>query len=68
MLELKYFFLHLPQTMSNVHNVTYGNMLNESLLTSFDNFLTKVALCSLKISIKSSRILKWNAGVKIYFG
>lgn len=70
MIETKLSWLkrHLPQTMSNVHKVTYGNILNESLFTSFDSFLTKVALCSLKISIKSSRILKWNAGVKIYFG
>lgn len=54
--------------MSNVVSVTYGKILKESLLSSVDNFRTKIALCSLKMSIKSSRILKWNAGVKIYFG
>lgn len=59
---------HSPQTMSNVHNVTYGKILNESLFTSVDSFLTIIALCSLKMSIKSSRILKWNAGVRICFG
>lgn len=52
--------------MSNVHNVTYGNMLNESLLTSASNFDTIITLCSRNTSIKSSKILKWNAGVKIY--
>jgi hypothetical protein len=40
-------------------------MLNESLLISRDSFLTNTALCSLKMSMKSSRILKWNDGVKI---
>lgn len=54
--------------MSKVHNVTYGKMLNESLFSSVDNFRTKIALCSLKMSMKSSRILKWKAGVKICFG
>lgn len=59
--------LNSPQTMSNVHSVTYGKMLNESLFSSVDSFRTRIALCSLKMSMKSSRILKWNAGVKIYF-
>lgn len=56
----------LPQTMSRVQSVTYGNTLNDSLFNSFFNFLTNIALCSWKTSIKSSKILKWNAGVKIY--
>lgn len=59
---------HSPQTMSKVHNVTYGKILKESLFTSVDSFLTIIALCSLKMSIKSSRILKWKAGVRICLG
>lgn len=65
--QLKRSHYNLPQTMSNVQSVTYGKMLNESLFTSFDNFRTKIALCSLKMSMKSSKILKWKAGVRICF-
>lgn len=58
--------INLPHTMSKVQSVTYGNTLNESLPSSFSSLFTRIALCSQKMSIKSSRILKWNAGVRIY--
>jgi hypothetical protein len=37
-----------------------------SLLISRFNLLTRIELCSRNTSIKSSRILKWNAGVRIF--
>jgi hypothetical protein len=53
--------------MSKVQWVTYGKMLKPaSLLISRFNLLTRIELCSRNTSIKSSRILKWNAGVRIF--
>lgn len=60
-------FQNSPQIISNVHNVTYLNKLKpSSLLTSCASLVTKTALCSWNTSIKSSNILKWNVGVKIW--
>lgn len=56
-----------PQIMSNVHKVMYLNKLNPSSLSATcDNLFTKTALCSWNTSMKSSKILKWNVGVKIW--
>lgn len=61
-----------PQMMSSVQRATYGKRLILSRLlatmswwASF-NFSTSTTLCLLKMSIKSSKILKWNVGVNIF--
>lgn len=59
----------LPQMISSVHLVTKGNMLKPCCpLTAWTwvSFCTRTWLCSLKMSIKSSRTLKWKAGVSIF--
>jgi len=60
-----------PQMMSSVQRATYGKRLilsrwlaTMSWWASF-NFWTNTTLCLLKMSIKSSKILKWNVGVNI---
>lgn len=64
---INWFQSNLPQIISKVHNVTYLNRLKpSSLLTSCASLVTKMALCSWNTSIKSSNILKWNVGVKIW--
>lgn len=52
---------------SSVQRVINGKMLKPVLqvVDTFVSFLTKTWLCSLKTSTKSSRILKWKAGVSI---
>ena len=60
-----------PQMMSSVQRATYGKRLILSrLLATMSwwaslNLSTNTTLCLLKMSIKSSRILKWNVGVNI---
>ena len=56
----------LPQMMSSVQRAMKGKMSTPGGAFGQQlNLSTSTRLCSLKTSTKSSRILKWNAGVSI---
>lgn len=57
---------NLPQIISSVHLVMYGNTLNGPFPTFSESFWPKMELWVTKIDRKSSRILKWNAGVSSF--
>lgn len=67
-IKLQFNHYHIsPQMMSRVHSVTKGKMLSSLFLTTaWRNLFTRMRLCSSNTCRKSSRILKWNAGVKSF--
>lgn len=60
-------YCKLPQIISRAHRFVYGTISNDLLLISELNWSTKIAACSLKISTKASKFLKWKAGCISFF-